>query len=163
MTQIQQSQITVYNDFDFPPRQVTTGIMDASPDPTMGRRIQNLEWNRITLSLGSLGSDSYNIEVKLSGPQVSREWMKHKLVNCDNFIEQRTVSQRTGFMDVCTWTAQVLEDQVARTREYSPEHYVAVMDSKIAHLIESHESLIKRYAQQKFNRELQSKISDLST
>lgn len=160
MTQTQQSQLTVFNDFDCPTRQGTTGMMDTSPDLTMGRRIQNLEWNRTT---HTLGSDHYIIEVKLSGPQASRARTKHKLINWDNFRKQRERNQQTGPMDAHTWTAQVLEDQAACTKEYIPEHQVPVMDSKLAHLIEAHESLMKRYAHQKRNRKLQSKISGLST
>lgn len=159
MTQTQQSQLTVYNDFDCPTRQGTIGMMDTSPDLTMGRRIRNLVWKRTN---HTLGSDHYIIEVKLCGPQASRARLKHKLINWDNFrTKQRERNQQAGLVDAQTWTAQVLEDQAACTKEYSPEPLIPVIDSKLAHLIEAHESLMKRHSKQKRNRKLQTKISAL--
>lgn len=152
--------LSLITDPAYPTRCGTSTCRDSTPDLTFVSNLANAGWNNSNIDLGS---DHYILQIVLETP--SNEIKHFNYIDWDLFRKARKsrAETETGQKKTLqTWTTQLREDVKAATKAITTEEDIEIMDSRLAHLIEAKQSMLKRWKTQRLNRRLRKRIALLN-
>lgn len=155
---IQDVGMTILNDVKEPTRIGNSVSTDTAPDLALSKNINSAIWTNTGLTLGS---DHYIVETTFQTAPFKHPPLKTRLTNWDNFrkIRDKTAPKEIGNLN--EWTRALKEDVKATTEETEAITSQHTTDPKLKHMWEAHLSLQLRWKNQKHNRTLRKRITQL--
>lgn len=149
-----------------PTRRGNSVSADTLPDLAFVSNVTAVSWQN---TQEDLGSDHSLIEITVdTGPSVRGTYSEGtgrrlKLVQWDAFRKKRAEGGRGDepITDIDEWTATLNRDVDAVTCHIPPEAKLEVIDSRLLHMWEAKQALLKRWKRQRHNRALRKRIAQL--
>lgn len=115
---------------------------NTNPDLTFGINIEEYCW---TNSRENLGSDHFIMHVELMLEGYFRRAAPHQM--CRNWDAFRSLREEEGrpLQDIEEWTASIVEDQRAVTREVENPTQARSMDERLRGMLEAYKSIYGRW------------------
>lgn len=149
-------QATLLTDANQPTRIGTSCCRDTTPDLTFSRNI-TCEWSNTSQNIGS---DHFILQT--TGRFHVRPERPFRYVNWESFRRSRDTHSDRDETTVDEWTSTLRQDIDAATNEIQTTVPCPSMDNHLAHLLEAHSSLLRRWRQQRLNRRLRKRIAELN-
>ncbi|XP_037518367.1 uncharacterized protein LOC119395152 [Rhipicephalus sanguineus] len=153
-----------------PTRRGNSACVDTLPDLAFVANIANAQWHNMQ---EDLGSDHSIIEIQIDTGQHTRvchfesagkaRGRRLRLVEWDAFRKTRKERERRDrpITNIDEWTETLRADVDAATHEVPPEANLQVIDSRLLHMWEAKQALLKRWKCQRHNRTLRRRIAKL--
>ncbi|KAH7938914.1 hypothetical protein HPB52_002302 [Rhipicephalus sanguineus] len=153
-----------------PTRRGNSACVDTLPDLAFVANIANAQWHNMQ---EDLGSDHSIIEIQIDTGQHTRvchfesagkaRGRRLRLVEWDAFRKTRKERERGDrpITNIDEWTETLRADVDAATHEVPPEANLQVIDSRLLHMWEAKQALLKRWKRQRHNRTLRRRIAKL--
>lgn len=150
--------LTLITDAKFPTRIGTSSCRDSTPDLTFVKNIAEAKWHNLAEDLGSdhyINATQFSIAGRKLRDLFYTDWDKFRKLRDD-----RPPSDSRPTLE--QWMTQVREDARRATSKICTDLPVETMDSRLAHLLEAKQSLLKRWKRQRLNRRLRKKVSEIN-
>lgn len=150
------------NDPNAPTRNGTSTQSDTSPDlafVNMDLARRGVTWNNTG---ETLGSDHYILEIKLPITEDTQKSQLQQITDWQNYRKKLDINVTETIEDIEAWTNMLNATTKEATQTVEAEPETAVLDSRLAHLLEARNSLRKRWKRQRHNKKIRKRIAQLS-
>lgn len=148
--------LVLITDTQFPTRVGTSVTRDTTPDLTFVRNASRSEWLN---TQENLGSDHFilatTLTIKTPPPRTQR------VTDWDLFRKLREERQETQD-GLEAFLRQIQQDVEKATKSYTVDVDVERLDSRLAHMLEAKNSILKRWRTNRHNRALRKKLAVLN-
>lgn len=153
-----EMDLTLVTDRAFPTRIGNSVNRDTTPDLAFVKNVEDVGWENTAMEFGS---DHYILETHF---KVARSRVREfTFVDWDHFRKIREVPGRARApASLEEWSEGIRNDASAATKKVETDLDVERMDSRLYHLIEAKNALLRRWKGQRLNRRLRKKISELN-
>ncbi|KAH9376539.1 hypothetical protein HPB48_006624 [Haemaphysalis longicornis] len=132
---------------------------DTTPDLTITRNSSNSVWRNTG---HDLVSDHYVVETLIQDGPTLPSTRCHNLVGGDVFRSLSDANLPDTLEDLDDWTAKLLEQRDGAAKTVPEQAHLDVVDSRLLHLWEAKEGLVRRLQRQKHNRPLRRRLAKLN-
>lgn len=157
---IQELGLSLLNDPHTATRTGNSISRDTTPDLTLAKNVKNPVWRNTG---ADLNSDHYILATTLRTESSKKSWKRTKFTDWDKFRKERNQTAPPEIEDIEDWVKSICKSVDSHTSEIPTDAEHCNLDSRLAHMWEARNSLMKRWKRQRLNKRLRSRIAKLES